>query len=79
MFIKLILLSVLIGYVAAGPLALGLCSAGCAAVAVACYSAAGAIFGTVAAVAAPPAILACNSAFGTCMASCTVALAMPTP
>jgi len=28
---------------------------------------------------APPAILACNAAFGTCMASCAAALALPTP
>jgi hypothetical protein len=57
-----------------------ICSSGCAAVAVACYSAAGAVFGTVTAgVGTPAAILACNSAFGTCMASCAAALALPTP
>ena len=54
---------------------------GCNALAVACYSGAGATFGTiVAAVAAPPAILACNAALGTCSAACaTVALLAPTP
>ena len=47
---------------------------------VACYSAAGFVFGTVTAgVGTPAAILACNSAFGTCMASCAAALALPTP
>lgn len=63
----------------AGPLAYAICQAGCSAVVVACYSAGGAIFGTVAAVAAPAAILACNSAFGTCQAACAVAFLLPTP
>lgn len=54
---------------------------GCNVVTVACYAAAGATFGTVvAAVAAPPAILACNAALGTCSSVCaTVALFAPTP
>ena len=54
---------------------------GCNTVAVACYAAAGAIFGTVvAAPAAPPALLGCNAALGTCSAACaTVALFAPTP
>ena len=47
---------------------------------VACYAAGGAVFGTVTAgVGVAPAILACNAAFGTCMASCAAALALPTP
>lgn len=47
---------------------------------VACYAAAGAVFGTITAgVGVPPAILACNAAFGTCMASCALALSLPTP
>ncbi|KIM37591.1 hypothetical protein M413DRAFT_448389 [Hebeloma cylindrosporum] len=64
-----------------GPIAYGICQTGCNAVVVACYSAAGATFGTVvAAIAAPPALLACNAALGTCSAACaTVALLAPTP
>ncbi|KAK7031757.1 hypothetical protein R3P38DRAFT_3187475 [Favolaschia claudopus] len=53
---------------------------GCNTVAVACYSAAGLVFGAVAAPVAPPAILACNAALGTCSTACaTVALLAPTP
>ena len=65
--------------VTAGPIACGICQAGCAAVVAACYSAAGAVFGTVAAPAAPPALLACNSAFGTCQAACAAVALAPTP
>ncbi|KAF5390836.1 hypothetical protein D9757_004472 [Collybiopsis confluens] len=56
-------------------------SVGCNTVTVACYAAAGFTFGTVvAAAAAPPMILACNAALGTCSAACaTVALFAPTP
>ena len=43
---------------------------------VACYGAAGLVFGTVTAGAgAPAAAVACNAAFGKCMAACTVATA----
>jgi hypothetical protein len=53
---------------------------GCNTVVVACYAAAGVTFGTVAAPAAPAAIIACNTALGTCSATCaTVALLAPTP
>jgi len=54
---------------------------GCNTVAVACYAAAGATFGTVVAAAAAPAvILGCNAALGTCSATCaTVALFAPIP
>ncbi|KAK7517721.1 hypothetical protein IWZ03DRAFT_376873 [Phyllosticta citriasiana] len=45
----------------AGPLGYGICQAGCSGVVVACYAAAGFTFGTVLAVAAPPAILVCNN------------------
>ncbi|GAA5873123.1 hypothetical protein JCM16303_006949 [Sporobolomyces ruberrimus] len=65
-----------------GPIVHGLCQAGFSAVVVACYSAAGAVFGCVpaAGLAAGSALLACNSAFGTCSATCaTVALLAPTP
>ncbi|KAK4617846.1 hypothetical protein CLAFUW4_11816 [Fulvia fulva] len=60
-----------------GPAAYGICQAGCASVVVACYAAAGFVFG-VALPAAPPAILACNSAFGTCQAACAVVVFAPT-
>jgi len=66
----------------AGPISYGICQSGCACVVVACYTAAGAVFGTVpgAAAAACPAILACNSAFGTCSATCAgVTLLAPIP
>jgi len=67
--------------VSGGLLADGLCQAGCAGVVVACYSAAGAVFGMVpAGVGAPPAILACNAAFGKCRAVCAeVTLLAPIP
>ncbi|TVY53193.1 hypothetical protein LCER1_G004518 [Lachnellula cervina] len=65
--------------VTAGPAAYGLCQTGCAGVVVACYSAAGFTFGTVAAAAAPAAILACDAAYGSCCAACYWALFLPTP
>lgn len=47
---------------------------------VACYSAAGFVFGTVTAgVATAPAVLACNAAFGQCSATCATLLLAPTP
>lgn len=53
---------------------------GCNAVAVACYTAAGATFGTIAAPAAPAAIIGCNTALGSCSAACaSVTLLAPTP
>ncbi|KAG6970997.1 hypothetical protein JG688_00004631 [Phytophthora aleatoria] len=64
----------------AGILAYGICQSGCNAVAVACYSAAGAVFGTVTAgVGAIPAVIGCNGALGTCMAGCVAAGLSPTP
>ncbi|CAF0915876.1 unnamed protein product [Rotaria sordida] len=64
----------------AGPVAYGICQAGCAAVVVACYAAAGAVFGTVTAGAATaPAILACNVAFGKCSVACAAIALTPTP
>mmetsp|Transcript_40458 Transcript_40458/g.81612 ORF Transcript_40458/g.81612 Transcript_40458/m.81612 type:complete len:87 (-) Transcript_40458:543-803(-) len=63
-----------------GPLAYGICQTGCNAVAVACYAAAGATFGTVTAGAGvAPAVLACNAALGVCMAGCVAAGFTPTP
>jgi hypothetical protein len=69
----------LIGQSAAGPAAYGICQAGCGVLAGACYTAAGFVFGTVAAIAAPPAIVGCNSAFGVCSAKCAVVALLPTP
>jgi hypothetical protein len=67
--------------VAAGPALYGICQAGCCALAVSCYAAAGAVFGTVTGgVAVPPAILGCNAALGVCSAKCAaVTLFAPTP
>lgn len=81
MIVVLILSAVFIPVdVSAGPGLWALCSAGCATLVVACYSAAGFTFGTVTAgVGIPGAISNCNSAFGTCMKSCAVATAGPTP
>ncbi|KAF9554637.1 hypothetical protein CPC08DRAFT_712746 [Agrocybe pediades] len=65
--------------VSAGPIAYGLCQTDCNTVAVACYADAGFTFGTVAAADAPAAVLACNSALGTCSAKCaSVTLLAPT-
>ncbi|KXN81170.1 hypothetical protein AN958_05941 [Leucoagaricus sp. SymC.cos] len=63
----------------AGLIAYGICQTGCNTVAVACYGAAGVTFGTILAVAAPPAILACNAALGTCSAACAAVALTPTP
>lgn len=65
----------------AGPIAAGVCYAGCAGLVVACFAGAGFTFGTVpgAQIAAVPALAACNSAFGICEASCMAALFTPTP
>ncbi|TDH72779.1 hypothetical protein CCR75_000535 [Bremia lactucae] len=60
--------------VTAGPLAYGICQAGCNAIAVACYAASGAVFGPITAgLGTVPAIVGCNSALGVCMASCVAA------
>lgn len=61
-----------------GPLAYGVCQAGCSAVATACYAAAGCVWG-VAIATIPASIKACNTAFGTCEAACYVAVWMPVP
>ena len=47
--------------VCGGPVAYGICQAGCSALVVACYSAAGLTFGTITAgIGAPAAAIACN-------------------
>ncbi|KAF8335236.1 hypothetical protein F5887DRAFT_932693 [Amanita rubescens] len=66
------------GIVTAGPIAYGVCQTACNAGAVTCYTGVGFTFG-VTLVAAPPAILACNSILGACMALCTPFLIAPTP
>ncbi|KXT04810.1 hypothetical protein AC578_9754 [Pseudocercospora eumusae] len=76
--IALPILASFVPLVKAGPAAYGVCQAGCAGLAVACYAAAGFTFG-VALPAAPPAILACNATFGSCQAACWAALFTPTP
>ena len=63
----------------AGPAAYGVCQAGCASVAVACYAAAGAVMGVTYGAAATPAVLACNTAYGSCHAACAAAILLPTP
>ncbi|KAF9014159.1 hypothetical protein BDQ17DRAFT_1270363 [Cyathus striatus] len=76
-----ILASLLIApVVLSGPISYGICQSGCNAVAVACYAAAGFTFGTVAAAAAPAALVGCNSALGTCSAACaSTTLIAPIP
>ena len=63
----------------AGPAGYGICQAGCAAVVMACYSAAGFTWGATAGLTAPASIIACNSEFGTCQAACAAVLLTPTP
>ena len=63
----------------AGPIGYGICQAGCATVVMACYGAAGAVWGATAGIGAPPAVLACNAAYGTCQAACAAVLLTPTP
>ncbi|GIQ91937.1 hypothetical protein KIPB_015417 [Kipferlia bialata] len=51
----------------------GVCQVGCDAGAVACYSAAGFVFGTVTAgLGTPAAVLTCNSILSACMTTCAV-------
>ena len=78
--ISIIISLLMITSSSAGPAAVGVCQAGCAAVVVACYAAAGSIFGTITTGASTPAvILACNSAFGFCVKMCFMLLFTPTP
>jgi hypothetical protein len=72
--------AILFGQSAAGPVGYGICQTGCSGLVVACYTAAGATFGTVVAAAATPAaILGCNAAFGACSAKCAAVLLAPIP
>lgn len=74
-----VLLALLVTPTHSGPLGYGVCQAGCSGVVVACYSAAGFVFGTVCVLAAPPAILQCNAAYGTCQMACAATLLAPVP
>lgn len=65
--------------VSAGPLGYGICQAGCSAIVMACYSAAGFTWGATLGATAPATILACNSSFGFCQAACASALLVPIP
>lgn len=62
----------------AGPVGYGICQAGCSAVVMACYSAAGFTWGATLGASAPATIVACNAAFGTCQAACAAVLLAPT-
>jgi hypothetical protein len=63
----------------AGPIGYGVCQAGCSAVVMACYSAAGFTWGATLGATAPASIILCNSAFGTCQAACAAVLLVPLP
>lgn len=57
----------------------GICQAGCASLAMACYVAAGFTWGTVFGATAPLNIRACNDAFGTSQAACAIVSRGSTP
>ena len=73
-------LAAMLGTASAGPLAYGVCQAGCSALVVSCYTAGGLTFGTVTAGVGVPAVaLACNASYGVCQAACAAAIFAPTP
>lgn len=78
--IQFILLVLFLAHVSqAGPLAHAVCQSGCNCLAVACYTSAGFVFGTVTAgIGTPAVILGCNAALGTCMVGCIPCLISPT-
>lgn len=79
---SLLLLALTLSFLApslAGPAAYGVCQAGCAGVVMACYSAAGFIWGATLGATVPATILACNASFGACQAACAAVLLAPTP
>jgi hypothetical protein len=63
----------------AGPIGYGICQGGCAAVVMACYSAAGFTWGATLGATAPATVIACNAAYGTCQATCAAVLLLPFP
>jgi hypothetical protein len=78
-------LALLVTQAQAGPVAYGACQAGCATLAVACYSTAGFLLaippgaGAGIVLGAQPTVISCNIAFGTCSGACATAFLMPTP
>ncbi len=74
-----LLLAVFISDASAGPVGYGVCQAGCSAVVMACYGAAGFTWGATLGATAPASIIACNTAFGACQAACAAVLLAPTP
>eukprot|EP00347_Sterkiella_histriomuscorum_P003559 403363828 len=63
-----------------GLISAGICYSGCNTLWVACVAGAGGVAGvSTGGIGVAPAILACNSAQGICMAACIIALATPTP
>ncbi|CAN0477318.1 unnamed protein product [Discosporangium mesarthrocarpum] len=84
LLLVLLWIQVVVGGPFAAMVAYGLCQTGCNTVAVACYAAGGAVFGTVTAgVGVAPAIIGCNVALGVCMTSCAtvagIGVGAPTP
>lgn len=75
------ILFLLVTSTSAGFTAVGICYAGCAVLACACFGVTGYKFGTVvrAEIAAVPALAICNAAFSKCMSACWVAIGIPTP
>lgn len=67
---SLIIICIFANHSHAFPAACGVCQASCSVVAAACYFANGAIFGTVHSARASPALSRCNTAYGTCQATC---------
>jgi hypothetical protein len=63
----------------AGPAGYCICEAECCAVVAACYSAASFTSDATLGATALASILTCNSAFGTCQATCAVVLLSPMP
>lgn len=71
---------ILIQYIDAGPSAYHACQIGCLNLVKTCYGVAGAVFDVVTAGSGTSAaILACDSAYGTCQGACWVAILTPTP
>jgi hypothetical protein len=63
----------------AGPLAYAACQGGCATLVMACYAAGGCTWGATLGATAPATIIACNTGYAGCQATCaTVALFAPT-
>lgn len=79
LIVALIALILIVVPTEAGPVAYGVCQAGCAGVVVACFAAAGFTFGTVpgSQIAAVPALAACNSAYAACYSACAATLLLP--